>query len=103
MPIILLFFAILIVLVGGPVALATVTGAAVALPAWLIWSSGIFQMLFWVLAVGVGIVLFVLFANGFSKAQPRFPNSRECTKCGHQQPKDMKFCFKCSHEHASTT
>jgi hypothetical protein len=101
--IILLLVAILIILIGGPIALGVTAGAAVALPAWLIWSSGIFGTLFWVLVIGAGLVVIFIFANGFSKTPPVFPNSRECMKCGHRQPKDMRFCFKCSHEHSTAT
>jgi hypothetical protein len=99
MPIIIfLLVVIVILLVGGPGLLFGLAVGAVALPAWAIWASGILQFLLWggVLLIGFGIFYLVVtvLANNAVKA-----NSHACTKCGHRQPADLKFCFKCSHQH----
>ncbi|KKB85800.1 hypothetical protein VW29_05770 [Devosia limi DSM 17137] len=101
LPIILLLAAILIVIIGGPVALGVTAGAAVALPTWLLWSAGFFQVMFWIVVIFGGLaVLGGLALLAIKIISPDAPK-RSCIKCSHRQPADMKFCFKCSYEHAA--
>jgi hypothetical protein len=97
--VLLLLVAILIVMIGGPLALGVTAGAAIALPTWLVWSSGLFKGMFWVVVIGGGLAVLAGIALLVIKIIEPKTQTRSCAGCGHRQPADMRFCFKCSREY----
>lgn len=102
MPIvILLLIAILLVLVGGPLALGFFV-----FPVWLVWASGIIQFLFWAFVASIGLIAVVLIA---AATMPRtrtmpvptntIPTSTvgrfKCTTCGSERDQAFARCFNC--------
>lgn len=98
--IILLLIAILIVLIGGPMAL----GYTVALPA-ILASVGIspaLPILFWIVVAVAGsalVALSIVFLAGVS-ARAGF---RKCPECETPSNPDHQFCQKCMHDFGGAT
>ena len=99
--VILLLLAILIVLIGGPLAL----GFTVAVPAYLVWASGILQFLFWVFVVVVGGVLTWVLIGIVAQPSRSLVSDGDtsamegqrirCGKCGTERDVAFEKCFNC--------
>lgn len=97
---VLVLLAILIVLVGGPLAL----GVTVGIPAWLAWTGigMILPPLFWLLVALVLVFVGVFAAVILGALLPR-PGWRQCPDCGTKGNRAHQFCQKCMHDFGSAT
>jgi len=88
---------ILIVLVGGPIAL----GLAVSVPAWLAWTGISFWLpiLFWGLAAIAGAAALLVLGLVISAMLPESKKTtRVCPQCGTRGSYHHQFCQKCFHD-----